>query len=233
MPFTPEEQSHVFKKLKTHHSNPDGTLSLQSGNHTNVKLLPVPTPHVGSSTSNRETRRLRSQTYEAFLHLLSSPPHSNYNEQQRDTQAQLTSITRRNTELVTSSALDAGVPILHKLTFDEMLQMEQITFMPNNTARMLRSFFNSLRLCIFPSEHKMRQHMKGMIPESETGIIEMRLNGEDIHVTFVRVTDMSSFIQQHIQHLSNTNQLVRYHNMPSNALFIETQADKGTYSCTT
>ena len=74
--------------------------------------------------------------------------------------------------------------------------------------------------------------MKGMIPESETGIIEMQVNGEDIHVTFVRVADISSCIQQHIQHLSNTNQLVRYHNMPSNVLFIETQADKGnTYEC--
>ena len=31
--------------------------------------------------------------------------------------------------------------------------------------------------------------MKGMIPESETGIIEMKMDGEDIHITFVRVTN--------------------------------------------
>ena len=146
---------------------------------------PLPTPHVGSPTSSRKTRRLRSRTHETLLNSLLLPLHSDYNEQHRDKQMQLTSIIRRNTEVVTSSALDVGTPILPKLTFDEMLQMEQITFIPNNTTRMLRSFFNSLRLCIFPSEHKMRQHMKGMIPESETGIIEMPVDGEDIHVTFV------------------------------------------------
>ena len=108
-----------------------------------------------------------------------------------------------------------------------MLQLEKLTLMPNNTIRMLRSFFNSLRLCIFPSEHKMRENMKGMIPDTETGIIKLRVDGEDVLVTFVRVHNTASFIQQHIQHLSNTNQLVRYFNMPPNVLFIETQADKG------
>ena len=102
--------------------------------------------------------------------------------------------------------------------------------MPNNIIRMLRSFFNSLRLRIFPSEHK---YMKGMIPDTETGNIKVWVDGEDVHITFVRVSDIVAFIQQHVQHLSNTNQLVRYHNMPPNVLFIETQADKGkeSYEC--
>lgn len=65
--------------------------------------------------------------------------------------------------------------------------------------------------------------MKGMIPDTETGIIKIRVDGEDVNVTFVRVNNT------HIQHLSSTNQLVRYHNMPPNVIFIETQADKGTY----
>ena len=69
--------------------------------------------------------------------------------------------------------------------------------------------------------------MKGMIPVTETGFIKLQVEGGDAHVTFVRVSDTVAFIQQHIQHLSNTNQLVRYYNMPPNVLFIETQADKG------
>ena len=71
------------------------------------------------------------------------------------------------------------------------------------------------------------QHMKGMIPDTETGIIKTRVEDEEVNVTFVRVNNTASFIQQHIQHLSNTNQLVRYQNMLPNVLFIETQADKG------
>ena len=228
-PFTPEEQAHVLKKLKTHHSNPDHTISLHSANHSVVKLQPLVTPRVGSSTCSRETRRTRSQATETFLHSTSTPPNNNNHD---DNKSQITSIIRRNTELVTSSALDAGVPVLHKLTFEEMIQLEKLTFMTNNTIRMARSFFNSIRLCIFPSEHKMRQHMKGMIPDTETGNIKLCVEGEDIHVTFVRVSDAAAFAQQHTHHLANTNQLVQYHNMPPNVLFFETQADKGKhYEC--
>ena len=69
--------------------------------------------------------------------------------------------------------------------------------------------------------------MKGMIPDTETGAIKLHIEGEDVLITFVRLCDVRLFAQQHIQHLSNTNQLVRYYNMPPNVLFIETQADKG------
>ena len=117
--------------------------------------------------------------------------------------------------------------MVHKLTFEEMLKLEKLTLMTNKTIRMARSFFNSIHLSIFPSEHKMKQHMKGMIPDTDTGNIKLQVDGEDVHVTFVRVSDIAAFIQQHIQHLSNTNQLVQYYNMQPNVLFIETQADKG------
>ena len=69
-----------------------------------------------------------------------------------------------------------------------------------------------------------------MIPDTETGIIKTLVEDEDVNVTFVRVNITASFIQQHVQHLSNTNQLVRYYNMPPNVLFIETQADKGKHN---
>lgn len=214
----------MLKKLKTYHSNPDHTISLQSANHSTVKLQPLVTPRVGSSDCSRETRRTRSQEAETFLH--STPTPSNTN-QHADDIAQMASIIRRNTELITSSAHDAEAAVLHKLTFEEMLQLEKITLMTNKTIRMARSFSNSIHLSLFPSEHKMKQHMKGTIPDTDTGNIKLRVDGEDVHVTFVRVSDTVAFIQQHMQLLSNTNHSVRYHNMPPNVLFIETQADKG------
>ena len=76
----------------------------------------------------------------------------------------------------------------------------------------------------------MIQYTKGMIPDTETGVIKTRIEDEDVYVTFVRVSECASFIHKHIQHLSNTKQLVRYHNMPPNVLFIETQADKGKHN---
>ena len=60
IPYTPEEQQHVLKKLRLHHTNADGTLTLQSANHTDVKLLPLPTPHVGSHDCSIKTRQRRS-----------------------------------------------------------------------------------------------------------------------------------------------------------------------------
>lgn len=231
VPFTPEEESLVLKRLKTHHSDANGTISLRSANRTMVKYQPRVTPRVGSASSSRETRRRRSRAHETFLHSLSTPSNIRDNKNE-DEASQLTAIIRRKVELITSCALDAGIPVIHKLTEDEMLQLEKITLAPNSTTRMVRSLFNSLRLCIFPSENKMRQYTKGMIPDAETGIIKTRVGDEDVNVTFVRVSDCASFIQQHIQHLSNTKQLVRYHNMPPNVLFIETQADKGKHGDT-
>ena len=54
--FTPEEQHHVLKRLKTHHATSDGTLALQSANHSTVKLLPLATPHVGSSSCEQQDK---------------------------------------------------------------------------------------------------------------------------------------------------------------------------------
>ncbi len=89
--FTPEEQHHVLKRLKTHHITPDGTLTLQAANRKHVKLLPLPTPHVGSSTSSRETRRLRSRAHETLLHAISTPSNTSNNEHDDET-SQLTAI---------------------------------------------------------------------------------------------------------------------------------------------
>ena len=119
--FTPEEQHHVLKRLKTHHTNPDGTLTLQSANHTTVKLLPLPTPHVGSSTCSSKTRQRRSQTQEMVLQSLSSPATSTPQQHAQDEEKQLTSLIKRNPDMVTSSAKAAGLPILHKLSVDDMI----------------------------------------------------------------------------------------------------------------
>ena len=71
--------SHVSIKRKfdddipRHHTNPDGILTLQSANHTDVKLLPMPQPHVGSHDCNIKTRQRRSKIQEQLLQHLSTP----------------------------------------------------------------------------------------------------------------------------------------------------------------
>ena len=55
IPYTPEEQQHVLKRLRLHHTNADGTRTLQAAYHTDVKLLPLPTPHVGSHDCSIKT----------------------------------------------------------------------------------------------------------------------------------------------------------------------------------
>ncbi len=117
--FTPEEQRHVLKRLKTHHVTPDGTLTLQSANHTTVKLLPLPTPHVGSTSCSSKTRQRRSHTQEILLQTLSSPATSTPEQHTQDEQKQLTSLIQRNPDMVATAAAAAGLPILHKLSVDD------------------------------------------------------------------------------------------------------------------
>ena len=67
IPYSPEEQHGILRKLKRHHTNPDGILTLQSANHTDVKLLPMPQPHVGSHDCNIKTRQRWSKIQEQLL----------------------------------------------------------------------------------------------------------------------------------------------------------------------
>ncbi len=76
LPLSVEEQHDIWKRLKTHHTTPDGTLTIQSPNHATIKLLPLPTPRLGSSTCSSKTRQLRSSLQERVLHALSTPPTS-------------------------------------------------------------------------------------------------------------------------------------------------------------
>lgn len=116
-PYTTDEQHHVLKRLRLHHTNPDGTLSLQSANHVDVKLLPLPTPHVGSYDSSSKTRQRRSKIQEHLLQHLSTPSIvTSSTEQLQHQQAQLTSLIERNRDMVTTSAEVAGLHVLHKLS---------------------------------------------------------------------------------------------------------------------
>ena len=73
IPYTPKEQQQVLKKLRLHHTNPDGTLSLQAANQIDVQLVPLPTPHVGSNDCSIKTRQRRSKMQEQLLQQLSTP----------------------------------------------------------------------------------------------------------------------------------------------------------------
>lgn len=169
-PYTPEEQQHVLKKLRLHHTNADGTLTLQSANHTDVKLLSLPTPHVGSHDCSIKTRQRRSKIQEHLLQHLSTPPTvTSPTERAKHEAAQLTSLIKRNKDTVTSCAEAAGIKVLHKLSVDDMLQLEKLTFIPNNTIRLIRSFLNHHKLPILPSESQMRKRMAEMIHELQVG----------------------------------------------------------------
>lgn len=119
---------------------PCGTLTLQSANHSTVKLLPLSTPHAESSTCSSKTRQRRSRTQEMVLHSLSSPATSIRQQHAQDEQKQLISLIQRNPDQVSSVAEAAGLPILHKLSVDDMIQLEKLTFIPFNTMRLTRSF---------------------------------------------------------------------------------------------
>ena len=107
----------MLKRIRLHHTNSDGTLSLRSSNHTDVKLLPLPTPHVGSFECSSKTRQRRSKLQEQLLQHLSTPSTvTSALEQTQHQQAQLTSLIDRNRDMVTTSAKAAGLHILHKLS---------------------------------------------------------------------------------------------------------------------
>ncbi len=225
--FTPEEQHHVLKRLKAHHVTPDGTLTLQSANNTTVKLLPLPTPHVGSSTCSSKTRQRRSRTQEMVLQQLSSPATSTPQQHTHDEQKQLTSLVQRNPNMITNAAAAAGIPILRKLSVDDMLQLEKRTLIPYNTMQLIRSFLTAHHLPILPSEQQVRRRVAEMIQECEVGTISMEINGNDETITYARATDVTHVITSHLQQLSSTQQLIQNNNMPTNTVFIQTQSDKG------
>ena len=225
--FTPEEQHHVLKRLKTHHTNPDGTLTLQSANRSTVKLLPLPTPHVGSSTCCSKTRQRRSATQEMVLQSLSSPATSTPQQHAQDEQKQLTSLIRRNPDIVTSAAEAAGIPILHKLSVEDMIQLEKLTFIPYNTMRLIRSFLNSHHLPVLPSEQQVRTRVAEMIHECEVGSTTMVIDEKEENIIYARATSIKNVISNHLTQLSNTNQLIQHTNMQLNTIFIQTQTDKG------
>ena len=223
-----EEQHDILARIKKHHTNPDGTLTLQSANHADVKLLPLPQPHVGSHDCSIKTRQRRCKIQERLLQQLSTPSTvTSPTEQSKHEQAQLTALIKRNKDTVTTCAEAAGVKVLHKLSVDDMLQLERTTFITNNTTRLLRSFFNHHNLPIFPSETQIRKKMAEMIHELEVGTTDMMIEGKEEKIIYARAKDVTHVVQQHIQVLSDHNLLVQHHNVPPNTLLLQTQSDKG------
>ena len=114
-PLSIEEQHDILSRIKKHHTNPDGTLT-----HVNIRLLPIPTPHVGSNDCNIKTRQRRSKVQEQLLQQLSTPSTvTSPTEKAKHEQAQLTALIKRNKDTVTACAEAAGVKVLHKLSVDD------------------------------------------------------------------------------------------------------------------
>ena len=55
----------------------------------------------------------------------------------------------------------------------------------------------------------------------------MEIDGNEETILYARASSINTVITNHLQQLSSSNQLVHYHNLPSNILFIQTQSDKG------
>ena len=162
-----------------------------------------------------------------MLQALSSPATSTPQQHAQDEQKQLTSLIKRNPDMVSSAAEAAGLPILQKLSVDDMIQLEKLTFIPYNTMRLIRSFLNSHHLPILPSEQQVRKRVAEMIQECEVRSTVMEIDGNEETILYARASNVNSVITNHLQQLSNTSQLIQYNNMPSNTIFIQTQADKG------
>ena len=129
--------------------------------------------------------------------------------------------------MVTSAAEAAGLPILHKLSVDDMIQLEKLTLIPYNTMRLVRSFLNAHHLPILPSEQQVRKRVAEMIQECEVGSTVMVIDDKEENIIYARTSNVANVIRNHLQQLSSTHQLVQYNNMPSNTFFIQTQSDKG------
>ena len=159
------------------------------------------------------------------LQSVSSPATSTTHQHTQDEEKQLTSLIKRNPDMVTSAAKAAGLPILHKLSVDDMIQLEKLTLIPYNTIRLIRSFLNSHHLPILPSEQQVRTRVAEMIQECEVASIMMEIDGKEETILYARASNVKSVLSNHMQQLSSSNQLIQYHNMPVNTIFIQTQSD--------
>jgi hypothetical protein len=110
---------------------------------------------------------------------------------------------------------------------DQMVELEKLTFIPYNEMRLIRSFLNFHHLPILPSEQQVRKRVAEMIHEFEVGCTVMVIDEKEENIIYARISNVNTVINNHLQQLSNTNQLLHYHNMPSNTIFIQTQTDKG------
>ena len=147
---------------------------------------------MGSNDCNIKTRQRRSKVQEQLLQHLSTPSTvTSPTEKAKHEQAQLTALIKRNKDTVTACAEAAGVKVLHKLSVDDMLQLEKTTFISNNTTRLLRSFFNYHNLPIFPSESQMRKRMAEMMHELEVGTTDMMIEGKEEKITYARAKDVT------------------------------------------
>ncbi len=86
----------------------------------------------------------------------------------------------------------AGIPMLHKLSVDDMLQLEKLTLIPYSTMRLIRSFLTAHHLPILSSEQRVRRRVAEMIHECEVGTMSMEIDGHEQTITYARATGVLS-----------------------------------------
>jgi hypothetical protein len=211
-PLTVLEQHTTLKRLKTHHQDNKGVITLKSLNNHTVSLVQVPTARVGSANASIRTLQHRSHILNQVNNISSAPSNASPSEQQQHTSAQLKAVCKQS-----------HVTIIQKLTIHDMLHFDQITHLPYNLVRTIRSFFQHHNLNILPSEHIVRQHTKHLQYQYEIGTYHK----DDAVVPFCRISDLAFLLNTTITSLYNEKQLMQYPNMPHRQVQILTQTDKG------
>ena len=142
LPLSVDEQHEVWKRLKTHHTDPRGIVHLDASNGLPVTLVHVPTPRRGTADASKRTIQHRSQLIETVQQLVCTPPTSTNNKHMH-LEAQLTSVIKRNKEVYTSCSEAAGITILHRFSVDKMLELHKLISAPYSLIRNIRSFLHS------------------------------------------------------------------------------------------
>jgi hypothetical protein len=215
LPLTLSEQQLTWKRLKTHHKDNNGMIQLTSSNNLPVSFLPIPNARTGSADASQRTVRARSQILRQINLTSSSPFTATPAQQQHHTTTQIKSIYRQ-----------LHVNITHKLSTQDMLAFDKLTYLPYNLLRTIRSFLHHHNVNVFPSEYVMRKQASQLAHQYELGTFNM---GDNV-VPFCRIINISSLLNIIIASLFNNRQLMYYPNMPTNQIQIQTQADKGANS---
>ncbi len=121
-----------------------GVIELEADNGLPVTFVHVPRPRKGTADVCKRTVQHRSQLIETVQQLVSTPTTFTSTSTSTPTsthlQAQVTSVIKRNKDMYTSCAEDAGITVLHRFSVEKMLELHKLISAPYSLLRNIRSF---------------------------------------------------------------------------------------------